>query len=96
MTFSCSRGYAFSDGADCAGIRSALRFLRSDPLDDRQRGRDQQLLRGRVEIGETAAIGKDPEIAVEAKDAREEVGAETVHHRHDDDQGGNAERSAYP
>jgi hypothetical protein len=33
-------------------------------------------------------------MAVEAEDAAEQLGAEAVHHRHDDDQGGDAERDA--
>src|SRR5580693_6195903 len=32
------------------------------------------------------------EIAVEAQDAGEQIGAKPVHHRHDDDQGGDTER----
>jgi hypothetical protein len=49
-------------------------------------------LRSGIEIGETAAHGIDPEIAIEAEDAGEEVGAKPVHHRHHDDQGGDTER----
>ena len=48
----------------------------------------------RIEIGERVACAVHPEMAVEAEDAADQVGAEPVHHRHHDDQGGDPERDA--
>ena len=66
------------------------------PLDHREgRGDAGDLpdLRQRLLIiGKPAGHPVDAEIAVEAEDAAQKVGAEPVHHRHDDDQGGDAER----
>jgi len=50
--------------------------------------------RGRVEISEMRALAIDREMAVEAEDAVNEIGAKPVHHRHDDDQGRHPERDA--
>ncbi len=54
-------------------------------------GTSLHLCRLGVEIGKRAGLSINSEMAVETKDAAEEVGAKTVHHRHDDDQGGNPE-----
>ena len=76
-------------GAGFRGRHDLALDQRGDPGDPRDVA---DFLRGRIEIGEAAAAGIDPEIAVEAEDAAEQVGAEPVHHRHHDDQGGDAER----
>ena len=45
-----------------------------------------------VEIAERTGLGIDTEVAVETENPAEQVGAKAIHHRHDDDQGGNPKR----
>ena len=52
------------------------------------------LRRQRVVIAERALRGIDVEMAVEAEDAAQQLDAEAVHHRHDDDERRDAERDA--
>jgi hypothetical protein len=45
-------------------------------------------------VGDRLAIGRHGHVPVEAEDAAEQLGAEPVHHRHDDDQGRHTEGDA--
>ena len=71
-------------------------------LDDREGGRHtrqfKDLVGGGGVIGKAACLGPaglgiNAEIAVEAQDAAQQIGAKPVHHRHHDDQSGDAERN---
>src|SRR5262249_19447386 len=48
----------------------------------------------RVEIGERSGLAIDAEVAVKAEDAADQIGAEAVHDRHDNDQRRDAEGDA--
>ena len=82
---------AVHQGARGAGVggRHDLAF------DDRDRRGDARnpphLLRRGGEIAERARLRVHAEIAVQTEDAAHQVGAEAVHYRHDDDQGGHTE-----
>ena len=58
-------------------------------------GHSRRLARGfgdLLPVGQAAVVALDHGMAVEADDLVEQLGAEAVHHAHDDDQRGDAER----
>ena len=89
-------------GADAADDRArggaALAGRHDLALDQWGRADDPRHLpnlgRDRVEIAQHPGLAIDSEMAVETEDAADQIGAEAVHDRHDDDQGGDAERDA--
>src|SRR3954453_8118783 len=88
-----------TDAADNGARGGAALAGRHDlPLDHRRRADHPwhlpHLGRDRIEIAQHAGLAIDPEMAVEAEDAADQIGAEAVHDRHDDDQGRDAGRYA--